>query len=105
MMKGHIDANAGRSVASEKRIGRSLQCVAPEYHVRRRNDTARQTNPIPYTASYYGHKLHIDQNEKLVMYGVTHVCAIDGYSKYIPACHTMSVKNNLIIYEELYRWV
>lgn len=51
------------------------------------------------------HKLHIDQNEKLAMYGVTHVCTIDGYSKYIPACHTLSVKNNLIIYKEIYRFI
>ena len=40
----------------------------------------QQTNPIPYQAEYFGHKLHLDQNEKLAMYGVTHVCAIDGYS-------------------------
>nr|XP_020461071.1 uncharacterized protein LOC109963123 isoform X2 [Monopterus albus] len=32
-----------------------------------------------------GHKLHLDQNEKLVMFGVTHVLAIDGFSKKI-AC-------------------
>ena len=28
----------------------------------------------------FGYKLYIDQNEKLVMYGVTHVCIVDGYS-------------------------
>ena len=105
MMKDHIEASAGQMVASEKRIGHSLARVAPEYHQRRRNDVARLTNPVLYTANYYGHKLHIDQNEKLVMYGVTHVCAIDGFSKYIPACYTMPVKNNLIIYEQLYRCV
>ena len=35
--------------------------------------TARQINPFPYHASYFGHKLHVDQNEKLVMFGVTHI--------------------------------
>ncbi|XP_062521120.1 uncharacterized protein LOC134196056 [Corticium candelabrum] len=40
-------------------------------------------NPIPYYAQYCGHKMHIDQNEKLVMYEVTHVLAIDGYSGFI----------------------
>ncbi|KAF5908653.1 sialin-like isoform X1 [Clarias magur] len=30
-----------------------------------------------------GHKLHLDQNEKPVMFGVTHVLAIDGFSKKI----------------------
>ena len=85
--------------------GHSLARVAPEYHQRRRHDVARLTNPVPYTANYYGHKLHVDQNEKLVMYGVTQVCAIDGFSKYILACYTMAVKNNLIIYEQLCRCV
>ena len=35
---------------------------------------------FPYTADYFGHKVHLDENEKLVMYGVTHVCAKVGYS-------------------------
>ena len=30
-------------------------------------------------AEYVGHKLHVDQNEKMVMFGVTHVMAIDGF--------------------------
>ena len=42
-------------------------------------------NPIPYQADYFGHKLHIDQNEKCVMYGVTHIC---GFI-------TMPVENNI----------
>ena len=29
---------------------------------------------------YFGHKLHIDQNEKLIMFGFTHFIAVDGYS-------------------------
>lgn len=52
-----------------------------------------------------GHKMHMDQNEKLVMFGVTHVIAVDGYSKKIVANATMPVKNNLSIYEEVYRSV
>ena len=102
MMKGYIGAVLGTPIACEARIGRSLSRVAPAYQQRRRSDTARLLNPVPYTAAYYGHKLHIDQNEKLAMFGVTHVCAIDGYSKYIPAYCTMSVKNNLVIYENIY---
>ncbi|RVE63435.1 hypothetical protein OJAV_G00136250 [Oryzias javanicus] len=50
-----------------------------------------------------GHKLHLDQNEKLGMFGVTHVLAVDGYSSKIVAHATMPVKNNLVIYEEVYR--
>ncbi|CAG2216976.1 unnamed protein product [Mytilus edulis] len=48
--------------------------------VPKENDGARNLNPIPYRAEYFGHKLHCDQNEKLVMFGLTHVAAIDGYS-------------------------
>ena len=45
----------------------------------------------------------MDQNEKLVMFGVTHICAIDGYSGRIVAFITMPVKNDVEIYEEIYR--
>ena len=55
-------------------------------------------NPIPYRADYFGHKLHIDQNKKLVIYGVTHFVAIDGHSRLIPVGSTMPIKNNKNIY-------
>ena len=58
---------------------------------------------IPYRVDYFGHKLHIDKNEKLGMYGVTHVAAIDGRSSMIVFWTTMPLKNNLIIYSEVYR--
>ena len=36
-------------------------------------------HPIPpYHATFFGEKLHFDQNEN--MYGVVHVLAVDGYS-------------------------
>ena len=60
---------------------------------------ACQTNLVPYCADYAGHKLHVDQNEKpLVMYGVTHVAAVDGFSGMIVGFITMPVKNNVQIY-------
>lgn len=62
-------------------------------------------NPVPYHAEYFGHKMHIDQNEKLVMFGVTHVIAVDGYSFEIVGHATMPIKKNLTIYEEVYRLV
>lgn len=42
---------------------------------------ARNLNPVPYNAEYVGFKLHMDQNEKLCMFGVTHEIAIDGFGK------------------------
>ena len=77
---------------SQRRVPSALQVVAPIYHQRRQSNTARVINPIPYRSDYFGHKLHIDQNEKLVMYGVTHVVAIDCHSRFIPAGSTMLIK-------------
>ena len=63
----------------------------------------RNQNSVPYNAAYFGHKLHLDQNEKLVMFGVTHVIAVDGYSSKIVAFSSMPRKNNLTIYEDIVR--
>ena len=52
---------------------------------------------MPYSADYFGHKVHVDQHEKLVMYGVTHVCSRDGYSGKVVGFITMPIKNNLEI--------
>lgn len=89
---------------SQLRVGESLAHTNPSYLQARRTATARKMNPIPYHADYFGHKLHIDQNEKLVMYGVTHVCAVDGYSGKIVGFISMPVKNNVEIYRHLYRY-
>lgn len=85
------------------RVGQSLARVNPAYHERRKTRTERQTNPIPYSSSYFGNKVHIDQNEKLVLFGLTHVCAVDGYSGMIVGFASFPVKNNVLIYEHLYR--
>lgn len=85
------------------RVGQSLCRVNPQYHSRRMDTATHSLNPIPYRADYFGHKLHVDQNEKLVMYGVTHVCAIDGYSSKIVAFITLPIKNCVEIYSHLYK--
>ena len=81
---------------SQKRVGASLKRANPVYHARRQNLTCRALNPIPYMAKYFGEKLHVDQNEKLVMFGVTHVCAVDGFSGKIVSFISMPIKNNMI---------
>ena len=102
-MSGYIRQKHGGKIG-ERRVGTMLRNVAPHYHNRRVHDTARLLNPIPYRADYFGHKLHIDQNEKLVMYGATHIAAIDGHSRFVVACATMPIKNNEAIYEQVYRF-
>ena len=69
MITGYL-ASAGIR-AGEKRVDASLQQVDPANHAMWQTRAERQTNPIPYRAEYFGEKLHIDQNEKLVMFGVT----------------------------------
>lgn len=88
---------------SQQRIGKSLKRVNPLYHSRRQNLAHRAINPIPYTARYFGEKLHIDQNEKLIAFGVTHVCGVDGFSGKIVGFISMPVKSNTIIYDKFYR--
>ena len=40
--------------------------MAPESYEQQRQNTVDRTNPIPYNSMYFRHKLHIDQNEKLI---------------------------------------
>ncbi|XP_056288295.1 uncharacterized protein LOC130205144 isoform X3 [Pseudoliparis swirei] len=96
MMTGSLAA-AG-VFASESRVGAVLRNIHPPYH-----KGARNLNPLPYHAAYVGHKIHMDQNEKIVMFGVTHVLAIDRFSSKIVGQATMPVKNNLTIYNDVYR--
>jgi len=88
---------------SEGKVGHSLKRLDPASHQTRKETAGRSLNPKCYKADYFGHKVHLDQNEKLRMFGVTHVMARDGYSGMIVAYATMPVKNNLIIYKEIYR--
>ena len=86
---------------SQLRVGQALQRVNPRHHHHRQRRMHRLTNPISYRSEYFGEKLHIDQNEKLVMFGLTHVCAVDGHSGRIVGFVTMPIKN-ITIYECLY---
>ena len=74
--------------------------VAPGPQRGRRHRAFHHPNP-PYSARFYGDKLHIYQNEKLAMYGVTHVMAVDAFSKKIVGMVTMPVKNSITIYNVL----
>ena len=52
---------------------------------------------MPYNSQYFGHKLHIDLNEKLVHFNCVLIGAIDGFSGKILACQAVPKKNNFAI--------
>ena len=90
---------------SEQRVGSALRNVAPNQYEGRRSDSLDRSNPVPYHACHFGHKVHLDQNEKLVLFGVTSVIARDGYSGKIVAFGIMPVKNCIAIYDLVFRYV
>ena len=51
----------------EKRVGTALFMVSPQSRAPRRTSVIRTANLILCRADYFGHKLHIDQNEKLIV--------------------------------------
>ena len=93
--------NSQGTHVSQRRIGNSLRSVAPGPQQGRRQRASRHLNPPLYTALYFGDKIHFDQNEKLAMFGVTHVAAIDGFSRKIVGFITIPVKNPIAIYHSM----
>ena len=99
LMAGYLRQKLGTAIG-QNRVRAALAKVHPGNHRKRQNKSERQANPIPYRADYFGHKLNLDQNEKLFMYGVTHVAAIDLHSHFVVAS---PIKNNILIYDQIYR--
>ena len=58
--------------------------------------------PVPLPRRLFWAQTSMDRNEKVVMYGVKHVLAIDCHSCFIAAFSTMRIKNHAIIYDEVY---
>ena len=88
--KGLLAAQGIR--VGEKQVGAALRRVSSRYHSTRTSLARQRTNPVPYSADYFGQKVHVDQNKKLVMFGCTHACAVDGYSGMIVGFMTMPTK-------------
>ena len=74
MVRGYLLSKGFR--ISERNISSALKVLDPISYEERRNNSL---DPIPYRPRYYGHKLHVDQTEKLVLFGVTSVMARDGF--------------------------
>lgn len=46
--------------ASQRRVGESLKCVAPIHYGHRCREATLLLNPVPYRATYFGEKIHLD---------------------------------------------
>lgn len=101
-MKGYLKGNKSINV-SERKLKGIMPSLAPIDHSMRQSNSHERRNPAIYSARYFGHKIHMDQNEKLVNYGVTYVMARDGYSGKIVGAAIMPRKNNEIIYANVFR--
>ena len=64
----------------ETKIGTILGEINPEPQTKRQNVAGHSLNPKIYNAKYFDDKVNYDQNEKLGMFRVPHVCAQDGFS-------------------------
>ena len=64
MMAGYIRSKGQVLNRSQIRESLQRQRINPTDHQRRR---VRVRNPIPYNAAYYGHKLHCDQNSRILL--------------------------------------
>ena len=88
---------------SERKVVNALKKICSSTQAERCMQAGRSFYLKVYKADYFGHKLRVDQNEKLEMYGVTHVVARDGYSGMIISYTTMAIKNNLTTYEKIFQ--
>ena len=91
MMTGYVRSK-GLGLSGNQ-VSKSLRRVNPVNHSRRREDTVRRQNPVPYYAPYFGNKLHCYQNEKFAMYGCTFFAMSDGCSSKIVKLFSMPKKN------------
>ena len=104
MLNGYL-RSMGTSI-SENTVAKVIKKIYPYHASEKHFKAAQNLNPKLYHADYFGQKLYVDQNEKLVMYGATHVIARNGYlmvTGMVVVIATMPIKNNLTIYEEIFR--
>ena len=100
-MQGLLHASG--ILACQHQLGESLRRSFPFQRSIRTQDLHRAVNLVPYRSTYFGEKIHFDQNEKLAIYGVTHVLAVDGYSRRLVGFVVMPIKNPITIYSILFR--
>ena len=83
-------------------VGPTLQSINSVASNQRKVKAGRLLGPRVYSAEYFGHKTHYDQNKKLRIHGTVPVFARDGYSYMIVEFTTMAIKNFLTIHDQIY---
>ena len=91
-MTGYISSN--NIITSEQRVRKAMMVVDPHYHAIRVADGKKRFNSVPYNIQYFGNKIHVDLNEKLVHFGVVLIGAFDGFSGMIIDIMVAHRKNN-----------
>ena len=66
MMNGCVRQKHNVATA-EKRVRTTLFMVSLQNRAEIKTSATRAVNLVPYRANYFGHKLHINQNKKLVV--------------------------------------
>ena len=79
--------------------------INPEAKIKRQNVACCLLIPKIYNAEHFWKNIHYNQNEKLGMFGVVHVWAPDGFFGKVVGHAAMARRNNLEIYEEVYRFM
>ena len=66
----------GEVLESERKLRIAMPAIAPTGHSLRQYSSQERRNPAIYSVRYFGNKIHLDQNKKLVdQLGVTYVMA------------------------------
>ena len=96
---------AKRINVGQTKIGELLSEMDPEAQPNRQNIVGSSLYPKICNAKVFAGKVHYDQNEKLGIFRVVHVCLRNGFSCKIVGHAKIARKNKLVIYEEEYRLV
>ena len=62
-------------LVGETKVRNILKEINPNAQKAREYSAERSLNPKVYKADCFGYKINYDQNKKLELYGVVHVCA------------------------------
>ena len=87
---------AKRINVGKTKLKKLLSEINPETQPKRQNVVGRLLNPKVCNGKMFVDEIHYDQNEKLGIFRVVHVCAQNGFSGKIVGHAKIARKNNLV---------